>query len=59
MGYLRRETMDGVKIYLGEVGWLLVRASGTEAMLRLYAETSRPGTTRRILNEASKLVQGL
>jgi phosphomannomutase len=55
----RREDMDGVKIYLGEVGWLLVRPSGTEAMLRLYVETSRPGTTRRILDEASKLVRGL
>jgi phosphomannomutase len=55
----RSENMDGVKIYLGDVGWLLVRASGTEAMLRIYAETSRPGTTRRILDEASKLVKGL
>ena len=55
----RREDMDGVKIYLGDVGWLLVRASGTEAMLRLYAETSRPGTTRRILDEASKLAKDL
>ena len=26
----RREDMDGIKIYLGEIGWLLVRASGTE-----------------------------
>jgi len=55
----RTENMDGVKIYLGGIGWLLIRASGTEAMLRLYAETSRPGTTRRILSEASKLVQAL
>jgi phosphomannomutase len=55
----RTENMDGVKIYLSDIGWLLVRASGTEAMLRLYAETSRPGTTRRILSEASKLVQAL
>jgi phosphomannomutase len=55
----RRETMDGVKIYLGDVGWLLVRPSGTETMLRLYTETSRQGTTRRILDEASKLVRGL
>jgi alpha-D-glucose phosphate-specific phosphoglucomutase len=55
----RREDIDGVKIYLGEVGWLLVRPSGTEAMLRIYAETSRAGTTRRILDEASKLVKAL
>jgi len=55
----KREDMDGIKIYLGAVGWLLVRASGTEAMLRIYAETSRPGTTRRILDETSTFVQNL
>lgn len=55
----RREDLDGIKIYLGEIGWLLLRASGTEAMLRLYAETSRQGTTRRILDEAAALVKTL
>ena len=55
----RREDMDGIKLYLGDIGWLLVRASGTEAMLRVYAETSRPGTTRRILDETSTFVQNL
>ncbi len=56
---IRRENMDGIKLYLGEIGWLLVRASGTESMLRLYAETSRPGTTRRILDETAAFVQNL
>jgi phosphomannomutase len=55
----RREEMDGIKLSLGDIGWLLVRASGTEAMLRVYAETSRPGTTRRILDETSTFVQNL
>jgi phosphomannomutase len=55
----RREDMDGIKLSLGDIGWLLVRASGTEAMLRVYAETSRPGTTRRILDETSTFVQNL
>jgi phosphomannomutase len=54
-----RENMDGVKLYFGEAGWLLVRASGTEAMLRLYAETSRAETTRRILGEAAAFVNQL
>jgi phosphomannomutase len=30
--------MDGAKMMLGESAWLLVRASGTENILRLYAE---------------------
>ncbi len=25
-----RENMDGIKLYLGNVGWVMVRASGTE-----------------------------
>src|SRR5258708_29221670 len=24
----RREDMDGIKVYLGEIGWVIVRASG-------------------------------
>ena len=54
-----REDLDGIKVYLGDVGWVMVRASGTEPMLRIYSETMRPETTRRILEETSALVQKL
>lgn len=53
---VRREDLDGIKVYLGEIGWVMVRASGTEPMLRIYAETTRPESTRRILDEASSIV---
>ena len=56
---MRREDLDGVKIYLGDIGWVMARASGTEPMLRLYAETSRAETTRRVLEEAEALVRSL
>jgi phosphomannomutase len=35
------ERLDGVKVRLGEHGWLLWRLSGTEPLLRVYAETDR------------------
>ncbi len=54
---VRRENMDGNKIYLGEIGWVLVRASGTENVLRIYSETSKIETTRRVLSAVTKLVQ--
>ena len=54
-----REDLDGIKVYLGDVGWVMVRASGTEPMLRIYSETMRPETTRRILEETSALVRKL
>jgi alpha-D-glucose phosphate-specific phosphoglucomutase len=53
----RREHLDGVKIYLGDIGWVMVRASGTEHMLRIYSETNCPETTRRVLNEVLALVE--
>ncbi|MGC1415277.1 MAG: hypothetical protein WA817_08350 [Candidatus Acidiferrum sp.] len=56
---VRRENMDGIKIYLGETGWLLVRASGTENLLRVYCETSKAATTQRVLDAVAKLVRAL
>jgi phosphomannomutase len=56
---VRREDLDGVKVYLGEIGWVMVRASGTERMLRVYSETTRPETTQRALAEVTALVQKL
>jgi phosphomannomutase len=55
----RREDMDGQKLYFGEAGWLLVRASGTERMLRVYAETTHPQTTARVLEEVCAKVRSL
>jgi phosphomannomutase len=55
----KREDLDGVKIYLGDTGWLMVRGSGTEPMLRLYAETSSAATTRDILDRTTALVRAL
>ena len=50
---VQREDMDGVKLYLAEVGWVMVRASGTENLLRVYAETNRGETTRKVLHEVA------
>jgi len=56
---VHREDMDGIKVYLGEAGWVMVRASGTENLLRVYSETSRPETTRRVLEAVTQIVHNL
>jgi phosphomannomutase len=56
---IRRENMDGIKVYLGDAGWVMVRASGTENLLRVYSETNKPETTRRVLDAVSKVVHDL
>jgi phosphomannomutase len=56
---VRRENMDGIKLYLGESGWVMVRASGTETLLRVYSETSKRETTRRVLEAVTGIVHNL
>jgi len=56
---VRREDMDGIKLYLGAAGWVMVRASGTETLLRVYCETSRLVTTQRVLDAVTKIVHAL
>jgi phosphomannomutase len=55
----RREDLDGIKLYLGEIGWVMLRASGTEPMLRVYSETDSLAATRRILDETCVIVRRL
>ena len=48
----RVSTLDGLKLYLHGGSWLLVRASGTEPVVRLYAEAGREEMTQVLLAEA-------
>ena len=47
---VKKENMDGCKLFF-ENGWLLIRASGTEPLLRLYTETYNIDNTEKILKD--------
>ena len=63
---LRTETMDGIKFYLEEKAcaekpnaaetWLLLRASGTEPLLRVYCESCSVESVQAILKAAEAFV---
>jgi alpha-D-glucose phosphate-specific phosphoglucomutase len=55
----RRENMDGIKVYLGDTGWVMLRASGTENLLRIYSETSKKETTQKVLRATVATIQQL
>jgi phosphomannomutase len=42
-------TLDGVKYTLADESWLLIRPSGTEPVLRVYAEAREPGRVEALL----------
>jgi len=50
--------LDGTKYLLEDRSWLLLRLSGTEPLLRIYAEASSPVATRRLIDEGLRLTSG-
>jgi phosphomannomutase len=61
---LRKENLDGVKFYLDAPNhngrdadaWVLIRASGTEPLMRIYSEASSPELVKEILDSAVAFV---
>jgi len=62
---LKKESLDGVKFFLdaptngnGAEAWILFRASGTEPLLRVYAEAATRELVNEILSSAEAFVKG-
>lgn len=51
-------TMDGVKYLLADDSWLLIRPSGTEPVLRVYAEAREPEQVSRLLEFGQSVAEG-
>ena len=49
-------TLDGVRVDIEGLGWVLVRSSGTEPLLRLYAEAKTEAKLEEILQEFRPMV---
>jgi phosphomannomutase len=51
---IETDNLDGYKMYFNN-GWLLVRASGTESLIRFYAESDSPDKVEDILRFATSV----
>jgi phosphomannomutase len=52
------DTMDGVKLTRANHSWVMVRASGTEPVLRIYAEASTDAEVDALLLWGRGIAQG-
>jgi len=52
---VRFDTLDGFRFTLQDNSWLLIRFSGTEPLLRIYAETGSPEKVQRLLEFGREL----
>jgi len=52
------DTKDGFKWFLGDGSWLLVRASGTEPLVRVYTEATSAALRDELVVTGERLVRG-
>jgi len=50
------DTGDGFKFHRDDESWLLIRFSGTEALLRIYVEARSPADVDALLAEGRRIV---
>ncbi|MCX5781822.1 MAG: hypothetical protein NT145_03840 [Elusimicrobia bacterium] len=50
---------DGVEFVLEDGSWLLMRPSGTEPVIRVYAESEEIKKTKRLIKWGSEIVDSL
>ncbi len=55
---VKLDTKDGVKFFLDDGSWLLVRLSGTEPLVRVYAETRANAELAPLLDAGERMVRG-
>lgn len=51
------KTYDGVKFISADGSWLMLRGSGTEPILRIYAETTSEAGVQKLLKEGVKITK--
>ncbi|MEM4321264.1 MAG: phosphoglucosamine mutase [Candidatus Nitrosocaldus sp.] len=56
---LRVESIDGVKIWVDDESWIMVRQSGTEPIMRLYAESSDEQRLRSMVDSYMRMIMSL
>jgi phosphomannomutase len=53
----RLVTFDGVKMIAKDGSWLMLRGSGTEPILRIYAESKTPASAQKLIRDGVGLTK--
>lgn len=50
---------DGVKMYAKDGSWLMIRGSGTEPIIRIYAESDSPGRVKKLMAQGQEIADSM
>jgi phosphomannomutase len=53
----RQDGLDGQKFFLEDGSWILFRASGTEPLVRVYAEAGSPAAVEKLLQSGARYLE--
>ncbi|HEY4699285.1 MAG TPA: phosphoglucosamine mutase [Nitrososphaerales archaeon] len=53
------ESIDGLKIWVDEKTWVLIRPSGTEPLIRVFAESDDSEKLSKLMSEYSKIIKAI
>jgi phosphomannomutase/phosphoglucomutase len=56
---VRVETLDGIKIWIDNQTWIMIRPSGTEPLLRMYAESTDRDLIDSKIKEYTRLINDI
>jgi phosphoglucomutase len=54
----RTDRTDGLKLHFDDGSWVLMRPSGTEPVVRVYAESASPAASQKLAEDARRWVTG-
>jgi len=55
----KNETLDGLKIWISDKSWVLIRPSGTEPIYRIFAEASKEKDAHNLVREYKTIISGI
>jgi phosphomannomutase/phosphoglucomutase len=53
----RHDRIDGIRVWLNEKEWFLIRPSGTEPIIRIFAESDSEEKAKELLKFATTITQ--
>ena len=53
------DTTDGLKIVIDEKNWVMIRSSGTEPIVRIYAESDTQASLELLITKYTEKIKGI
>mgnify|MGYP005650810939 CR=1 FL=1 len=54
--FYKIEKLDGIKVWINKINWVLIRPSGTEPIIRIFSEAETEFKAKKLAEDAKKRI---